>query len=283
MTRTESFVPRETHFRSPFEASRPHLRAQSHSFIFYQARASSCPLLSLFKPNSRARIPFLKGWNRSPSSPRTDFDIRFFFCAARQREKYPEITPLTSRGTGFRALSSRKQGRDPKGFHSSRILRRGTRADTPRGYHFLVSPDAPLPFVLSRKPRFWDFTLSGPLFDFFSPRHERNALRSYSEKLGRISWLRLSKYRVTLIDLRFEFIYTKFENRSPINRERIDELFPRSFFLKIRINIHRYNRIQFVGKLIFRSIYFREFNSKRDVIERFPVRKLKERLAARVV
>lgn len=212
MTRTESFVPRETHFRSPFEASRPHLRAQSHSFIFYQARASSCPpLLSLFKPNSRARIPFLKGWNRSPSSPRTDFDIRFFFCAARQREKYPEITPLTSRGTGFRALSSRKQGRDPKGFHSSRILRRGTRADTPRGYHFLVSPDAPLPFVLSRKPRFWDFTLSGPLFDFFSPRHERNALRSYSEKLGRISWLRLSKYRVTLIDLRFEFIYTKFE------------------------------------------------------------------------
>lgn len=54
------------------------------SFFIKRERAPLAPppSPSLFKPNSRARIPFLKGWNQPPpSSPRTDFDIRFFFRA----------------------------------------------------------------------------------------------------------------------------------------------------------------------------------------------------------
>lgn len=172
MTRTESFVPRETHFRSPFEASRPHLRAQSHSFIFYQARASaSCPPLPPFSNPTRARASlFLRdgtSHHRRLLGQISISDSSFARKISRDNAFNVSRDVLSRDQT----LSSRKQGRDPKGF----LLL----TDPPSRY--TLEPPFPLPspqmapsslhpFVLSRKPRFWDFTLSGALFDFFPPR-----------------------------------------------------------------------------------------------------------------
>lgn len=117
MTRTESFVPRETHFRSPFEASRPHLRAQSHSFIFYQARASaSCPPLPPFSNPTRARASlFLRdgtSHHRRLLGQISISDSSFARKISRDNAFNVSRDVLSRDQT----LSSRKQGRDPKGF-----------------------------------------------------------------------------------------------------------------------------------------------------------------------
>lgn len=117
MTRTESFVPRETHFRSPFEASRPHLRAQSHSFIFYQARASaSCLPLPPFSNPTRARASlFLRdgtSHHRRLLGQISISDSSFARKISRDNAFNVSRDVLSRDQT----LSSRKQGRDPKGF-----------------------------------------------------------------------------------------------------------------------------------------------------------------------
>lgn len=256
MTRTESFVPRETHFRSPFEASRPHLRAQSHSFIFYQARASaSCPPLPPFSNPTRARASlFLRdgtSHHRRLLGQISISDSSFARKISRDNAFNVSRDVLSRDQT----LSSRKQGRDPKGF----LLL----TDPPSRY--TLEPPFPLPspqmapsslhpFVLSRKPRFWDFTLSS-LWLFPSTRLcgkvEWSNLLAGRFDYDSLNIVKLSRWSI----LRFEFIH---KVREIVVRTN-SRLFLRSIFFPFfknsifRINTQRCDKIRFGWKVNFPS------------------------------
>lgn len=240
MTRTESFVPRETHFRSPFEASRPHLRAQSHSFIFYQARASaSCPPLPPFSNPTRARASlFLRdgtSHHRHLLGQISISDSSFARKISRDNAFNVSRDVLSRDQT----LSSRKQGRDPKGF----LLL----TDPPSRY--TLEPPFPLPspqmapsslhpFVLSRKPRFWDFTLSS-LWLFPSTRlcgkvEWSNLL---ADRFDSLNIVKLSRWSI----LRFEFIHKVREIVVRTNSRLFPPSFS-SFFQKFHFS-HKYSEM----------------------------------------
>lgn len=242
-----SFVPRETHFRSPFEASRPHLRAQSHSFIFYQARASvsshspfSIPFQTLSLPLSLS-FPFLKGLDGENtlaiiSSDR--FRYQILLSTAWPREKYPEITPSTSRGTAFRCFVQETRARI-RGDSNLSSRSSVTRADdTPRGHTF-VSPWMALPFVLAKTSFLgFHFEPNALTFSLWKKRVAFRLFRSSSVKLLLISSLRFFESLVIVIVVDRSFFYLRsifffcFVKSSTAN-----ELFPSIVFIKNSIKL----------------------------------------------
>lgn len=165
------------------------------SFFIKRERASPLvpPSPSPFKLS--LSLPFLKGLDgeNPPAIISSDrFRYQILLSTAWPREKYPEITPLTSRGAAFPCFVQETRARIRR--DSSLSSRSSVTEDTPRGHTF-VSPWMALPFVLAKTSFLgFHFELNALTFSLWNARCV-SFISPRSSVESRISSLRISRYR----------------------------------------------------------------------------------------